>query len=69
MVSITQQKYLISHTIALILETHAIATISIETRENHNTSMPQVNPNVTTVKANNSSKGAKSLSRTRPSTS
>ena len=36
-VSITHQKHLINHTIALILETHAIATKSIETMGNHKT--------------------------------
>ena len=69
MVSTTHQKHLTSHTIALILEAHTIATNSTGTRGNHYTTMSQVNPNVTNAKADTSSKSANILSRTNPNTS
>ena len=64
-ISIIHHKHLISHTIVLILEPHAITTNSIETKGSNNTTAPS--PNVTTAKVNISSKRVKSLSRTRPS--
>ena len=65
MVSITHQKHLINQTIVLILEPHTITTNSLGTKENNNITAPS--PDVTTVRANISSRSVKSLSRTRTS--